>query len=469
MKLRKLVGKGINEINGFIKEHFDVAEECKDEYFTSEQVQAIIGKYMRMEEFIRASASLIVKDGVYKGIKMKYCLNNLDQIIDYKLKVSKGKKLNNDPREKAIIDLSDMLSDYTNKEHSTQIIYGIDCNKDGINIEARFFGRLCIPFEKCFIFTQVPNVVSQVIDIQHDLKGTYTGSVYLFLPKGLYIQMGMTITRENNYWKLVFKIPAKQKPLGTTCPNIVSIVQYMLGCGIKLKKEYDEAYPEQRIEGALCADMVTGVVAVFEMLDAYKNKYVFNVTNEDRNVFLYTNKKDIQEYIDTHYSGFQCNMLDKWLINGYWKFINPNDSGKTKDGGLIKGLDWVSPYKEETKDVVDSNGQQSTLVKVHAIQRAKERYNLDLTSLDLVELLNQCFHGGKKLTVRDKLGRLKTVKGKKGPYRVNYKGMTVDVAVDKSPMDKTYRIATFLPKPKNIQCTIVDSKDYNTIMEDCSR
>lgn len=469
MKLRRLVDRSINEINGFIKENFDVTEECANEHFTSDTIKPIITKYMRLEDFIRSSASLIVKDGVYKGIEMKYCLSNLDQIINYKLKVSKGKKLNNDPREKAIIDLSDMLSSYTNKRHDGRLIYDINCKRDEINVEARFTGRVCIPFEKCFIFTQVPNVVSQVIDIQHDLKGTYTGSVYLFLPKGLYIQMSMTMFRENNYWKMLFRIPTGQRPLGTTCPNIVSIIQYMLGCGEKLKEEYDVCYPEQPLEGALCADMITGVIAVFEMLDAYKNKYVFNVKNDNRNVFLYTNKKDIEEYINAHYNGFQYTMLDQWLINGYWKFISLKDNGKTKDGKPIKGLDWVSPYNEVDKDIVNVNGQQTSLVKAHAIQRAKERYNLDLTFSDLTELLNVCFHGGKKLTVRDKLGRLKTVKGKKGPYRVNYKGMTLDVAVDKSPMDKTYRIATFLPKPRDIQTTIIDSKDYNIIMGDCEK
>lgn len=465
MKLMKNVGKCIDVLESHVNEKINEVPKGMEQDL--QMITNIIQRYMSMSEYVRYISTTVVKDEAYKQ-NVKYCLNNLDQIIKYKLQVSKGKKINNDPRDKAIIDLSDMLVNYSHKSNEKPLIYDVTGNRDSINIKGRYYGKLSVPFDKCFIFTQVPNIVSQVVDFNHDGKGNYSGCLYIFLTGKFVIQYSYSIKRVEDYWHVELNLPIKQKPFGTTCPNIMGLIHQLLNSSNEIYEEYKEVYPNYTIERAMAADIATGMLAVFEMLDSYKSKYIYSV-EKDKHIYLYTDKKDITEYIDTHYNGFSYKLLDQWLVNGYWDFLPNKELGRDKEGKPIKGLNWVVPYEKEQKDVVSTNGQQSNLVKVHAIQRAKERYNLDLTIEDLKEVLNMVISGNcKKLTLRDKLGRLKTPKGMGAPYRINYKGATMDVAIDRG-RDKSLRVATFLPKPKDAQCTIIDSKDYNTIMTDCSK
>lgn len=68
----------------------------------------------------------------------------------------------------------------------------------------------------------------------------------------------------------------------------------------------------------------------------------------------------------------------------------------------------------------------------HAIQRAKERFNLDLTSDDVQRIITLAMKRGIKLRVKEHgTGKTHTTKGKLGYYRIYYKHTWMDAVIRK--------------------------------------
>lgn len=462
MRLSKKINKATKHLTNMLEDMGSSTNLTQDETkYIDNSIVPVLNRYVTCREFVKYKTNDILKTGLRRD-RLCYCLDNVDTIINYKLKMAKG-KLNNNPKQKAIIDLSEQLAEYANKYVDCGGAINLTETRQAITIESIYTNKICLPFDNCFIYTHIENVVSQVLDIKHDLKGGYTGSLYLFFPTGHTIQMSINIVRKDMNWLMTATMPLFQKPLGISNPNIITLLDFYIRHHQGIEEHYKNVYTTNApITQKIVADMLTGVLSVFEILGSYKSKYMYKVSNEDRIVYLYTTAKEVSEYMKKHYDKFDYELQNQWLINGYWKFLKPNEIGRTKEGKPIAGMDWIVPYKDELTNL-QVNGQQTNMVKIHAIQRAKERYNLDLTTEDLTDILKLCFKSGKKLSVRDKFGIIKSVKGKTGPYRISYKNMVIDVSIDRSPMDKSYRIATFLPKPKDIKTMIIDCKNYKII------
>lgn len=104
---------------------------------------------------------------------------------------------------------------------------------------------------------------------------------------------------------------------------------------------------------------------------------------------------------------------------------------------------------------------------MHALERAKERYNLDLAKEDLCIIAKRCIKlvGATKLVVRDAHGHFKAMKGAAGPYKLEYKGKLVCVVLMKSGnvKDKRLYVGTFIPLPEN-NVNYISSKRYRELM-----
>ena len=104
---------------------------------------------------------------------------------------------------------------------------------------------------------------------------------------------------------------------------------------------------------------------------------------------------------------------------------------------------------------------------MHALERAKERYNLDLTKEDLCQIAKRCFklEGATKMLIKDAHGYFKKVKGVAGPYKLEYRGILVCVVLLKSAntKDKRYYVGTFLPLPEDKNVNYISSKVYREL------
>ena len=187
-------------------------------------------------------------------------------------------------------------------------------------------------------------------------------------------------------------------------------------------------------------------------------------------MYVYADKagENAENYLKKEYPDWKYERLNSWLIDGYWEFKSSNFVGADQNGKIKKGMTWITPYEKVNKQVAESNGQHSNLVPIHALERAKERYNLDLSIEDLDNILEDCLKGNAtKLSVRNKFGKVQTTKGKIGCYRVKYKNTYMDVALAHGLERKSARVATFLPKPKDINFNIIDNRELNEILKDC--
>ena len=59
-------------------------------------------------------------------------------------------------------------------------------------------------------------------------------------------------------------------------------------------------------------------------------------------------------------------------------------------------------------------------------------------------------------------------KNELGCYRLKYKNKYLDVVLSRCTDRDSYRVATFLPAPMDIKSPIIDSKDYRSVMADCT-
>lgn len=448
-------------LNEEMLKRFLMGVENPEQQIPYKELKSIILKYMTIEEFLHGAIGKMMYN---PGEDLNYHSNliNIDRIAEYRIKTAKNGKVK-DPRTKAIIDFTDILMSYTRKPINSFERDYIDYDREQLKVIYKYFGKLSLPFDNCIIFTQVPDKVGQVVEITHDLRGNYSGNFYLFAKFGGVLQAKVDIKRKDNYWQITFTLPFRQKPLGTPINNIGVIVNMLALCPYQYRDELMQHNSHMALEHLTASDMFTGLICILESLDSYKSKFIYKVHKNTINVYLYTDKLNVRDYIGEHYPGFDYEQLDSWIVNGYWEFCK-GQSGKDKNGKLITGMNWVVPYETESTDV-EVNGQQAKSVKIHAIERAKQRYNLDFTNEDLKQIADECLKTGKILSIKDAMGRVKT---SKSCYRIKYQNNILDVALDYG-LDKSVRVATFLPKPKDVNYTIIDSKQYNEIQNDINK
>lgn len=78
----------------------------------------------------------------------------------------------------------------------------------------------------------------------------------------------------------------------------------------------------------------------------------------------------------------------------------------------------------------------------HAIKRAKERYNLDLSEQDCFEIAEYALKHGKQLIQRNVWGLFES---RKNAYRISWNSQLMDVVVNNKGSKPFLR--TFLPQP----------------------
>jgi len=315
---------------------------------------------------------------------------------------------------------------------------------------------------------------ANVVEIEDNEDGTYSGTFWTMTTRERIIQMSFEIKREEFDWVITLHMPSLQKPLGQCTTNISTLINLVAGA----EKDntficVDDETREEKLKyfkdyiGYYFADFTFNIAPIISYLSSYRSKVVYKLTKEN-NIYVYSDNagEDVEEYIKENYPDYTYEQLTGWLVGGYWNFLKPNEFGVNSKGKKIKGMTWITPY-DDKKDTIESNEQVTRYVPNHALERVKQRYNLDLTSQDLQEIAKACLKGKNitKLSIRDKLGRLYTPNGIKGCYRVPYKNNIFDVVLSRGIDSRSYRIATFLPKPKELNCAIIDSKDYNEVMK----
>ena len=402
--------------------------------------------YMSQHEWKRQCVNHVINTSSFDK-KIPTALEIYQSIIKYRT----AKKSKNDLTKKAFIDMGDGLA------LETAIKYGgskqRQTNESTVYI-ARYIGNICIPFSDCFVYTIVPDAFGQVVEIKDNKDGTYSGNSFICIGVDLIIQYSFIIRPYKNCWLIAVKLEHGKRPLGQVMSNISSIIYTALSNSKLVDRKSAVDYINKLIE-VLCDSLLY----VFKYFDYYKDKTVY----KSDNIYIYGD--NIEDYMKKNYPGRNYEQLKGWLIKGYWKQIN--GMGKDADGKPIRNLDWIVPYSNIRDTQMTSNEQSTRLVPIHAVDRAEQRYNVELSDEDLNYILKQCLEGKcKKLSVRDKFGRLCTAKGKKGCYRINYKNKWLDFVV--VHYDNKYRIATFLPEPKDVNYTIIDSKIYNDIISSYS-
>lgn len=104
---------------------------------------------------------------------------------------------------------------------------------------------------------------------------------------------------------------------------------------------------------------------------------------------------------------------------------------------------------------------------MHALERAKERYNLDLNKEDLCQISKRCFKldNVTKMFIKDAYGHFRKMKDAEGPYKLVYKNTLVCVVLlkSKNKRDKRYYVGTFLPLPKDKNENFISSKIYREV------
>lgn len=107
---------------------------------------------------------------------------------------------------------------------------------------------------------------------------------------------------------------------------------------------------------------------------------------------------------------------------------------------------------------------------MHAIDRAKERYGLELTIEDLREITYRCRTNTDvtRLWVKNVYGMMPRHKSNdlSGPYRLKYKGNTIFVALNRNREDGKYWVRTFLPKPENPSLNYIDGLKYSQLLKE---
>lgn len=441
-----------------------------------------ISQYMTRRDY---DAQLMARMNLVEEGKQapKYAHEFLDEVLDYKLRQAqkKGKQLKNDPRKKAFVDISDCLTiqseldDNTSKEALCKKYgkYGYHNGKDEIIVQFNYNGNICIPFDNCYVYTCLDEI-GCIVDIQVN-DATYHGTAYYLFQDCVCIQSKFAIVRDNDTWKITLMLSNQQRPLGYPMCNIGALILLLVFEDFEGQLEYFGLTMEDDLKNFVAqfyAAMSRFLIDTLNYLSTYKSKYVYKLTCNDNVMYCYTTKigDEVQEYMKDHYPQYTYEKLDGWIVNGYWKILDKNNSGIDRQGKAKKGFDWVTPYKNENRTQINSGQQQSSLIPIHALQRVKERYNMNLDTKDLQEITQMCRDGNvTKLTVRDKFGRLpkKDYKSNYTCYRLNYKNKYMDVVFEKQR--ESSRIMTFLPEPKEPQYPIIDSAVYNSIMQDVNK
>lgn len=414
------------------------------------QVLSLVMKYMSMLEF-RKQVTFHAKH--FDSTKKVFnALEFYNVIRDYNLKHNKN------VTSKAFIDMADCFIKAEGKVLNWNN-FNVSHNKVRTEITLEYKGNICIPFSECFIYTSFPGILGQVVEIKDNKDGTYSGSIYFCYNYNALLQAHFKIEPKETYWKLYVSINHGHKPLGQNWSNI-GIILFMLSLQ---EEEYIQSTIKQDenakdytdIPCVLMQDVGLGLCAALQYLDFYKDKTVYKTDN------IYVYGDDIKEYMEENYPAREYEKLNGWLIKGYWKQIK--GMGKDQDGKPIKNLNWVIPYSNVQDEKVESNSQETRLVPIHAVDRAEQRYDIDLSQEDLDFIKEECLKGKcKKLAVKDRLGRIQQSKGKWGCYRINYKERILDFVLTKYGED--YRISTFLPEPKDPNYMIIDSKVYNDVL-----
>lgn len=383
------------------------------------------------------------------------------RILEYRDKVGKNKTKSKNTS--VFLDISKGIS-------KQQIAPDVEVqgNRNEVKIQFCLESKLCLPFETCFIYNEICAGTSAVVEITDNNDGTYSGKIYmLFIMNSIY-QMSFTIShKEGKEWCYEISTINHQRALGQGLSNLAILLllyQHRVLSGTEnmtgLSDVYDNLDPIQK----LFIENSSVLVFMLNSLSSYKSKELYKLTKGNETIYTYTDVgTDITEYIKRTYPDFAYEKQDGWLVNGYWETVK--DMGKNRNGKPIKGLNWKDL---KTDSAVEVNGQTAHVHAVHALQRAKERYNKVLDTTDLKEIQEACLSGkAKPLSIKNKFGKISSTiqKNKTGCYRINHKSTLYDVAIQCS-IDSSYRVATFLPKPKDKNCMIIDSKDYNTILED---
>ena len=486
MRMEKAIKKAIEAVErsndiDFIDIADDIKDDCKKvKKYNYEEIIRLANKYYSYEDYMKQD----IRWGCsFDKIKFDIlsAFNIHDKIVSYKTKMAiKNNKhgiLKNDPRKKAFIDISDCLTRYqeANHRHSFPVcVSGYEGNRNSLNINLVYTNKISIPFKSCFVYTKLPNMFGHVIEITDNEDGTYSGTFWTFITRERIIQMSFIIQRNGYDWQITMSMPIRQKPLGQHFTNIGVILNILSMTEIdediiipdnSIKAKKEKAFKDP--VGMAFADFTFGIIPILLYLGSYKNKVVHKVT-ADNTVYVYSdNNSNFQTYVNKEYPNCSCELVDGWLVGGHWNFLKEHEWGTDSKGKKIKGMTWVNPYENEHADIVTANEQQTRLVPNHALKRVKERYNIDLSADDLKLLAEECLKGKDtvKLSVRDRLGRLCTPKGISGCYRVPYKNNIFDVVLSKGANKDCYRIATFLPKPKELNSAIIDSKDYAEVMK----
>ena len=104
---------------------------------------------------------------------------------------------------------------------------------------------------------------------------------------------------------------------------------------------------------------------------------------------------------------------------------------------------------------------------MHALERAKERYGLELTKEDLRDISKRCvkLNNAIKMGVKDAHGHFKKLKGPEGPYKLEYNGTLICVVLKKSGNkdDKRYYVGTFIPLPEDKNANYISSNLYREL------
>jgi hypothetical protein len=376
-----------------------------------------------------------------------------DHIFSYKKKVAaKNKKHCN--IDGVFLDISDCLQQSYEVDKTRGYRTACLTLPNRLAIGIKHIGNICLPFKNCYIYVN-DKKNSYVVQITDKEDGTYRGKLYVSLPIKCFLQISFVIHREENFWNCLCAFDKQQRPFGQILSNsacaihtIMSIHRHCFDC------EDDEVYTDFVINECM------KICLMLKHLSSYKDKQLYKV---GKDLFVYSQGKNVLDYIEKVYPNQPIEKQEGWLVNGYWKFLDEKEFGKDQKGNKIKGLTWVVPHEQEEKLQINMNNQTTNLVKLHALKRAKERYNIDLTTEDLQNIVDLCLDNkGKRLFIINKFGQLKcTVQNNKaGCYRVWYNGMYLDVAIHYDYNTKRYRVCTLLPKPKDVQCTTISSKDY---------
>lgn len=381
-----------------------------------------------------------------------------DQIFSYKKKVAqKNKKAIN--TQGAFLDITDCIKQAHEQNLQGGCYTAVVNQKDCVYTLMKHYGNICLPFKNCYIYLN-QNDSSYVLEILDNEDGTYKGKLYCSLPFKSFIQLSFVIRREEDYWSCICELNKNLRPFGQIMSNNSCVIHALMCVKEEHTKDLVDEQDQELYANFVKYQFAMKVFEILKQISSYKNKQLYKVGND---MFVYSQRNTILEYINKMYPNQHIEKQEGWLVNGYWKIIPESEYGKDRKGNKIKGLDWIVPYEQEEKQEITTNNQTTNLVKLHALRRAKERYDIDLTMEDLQNIVDLCINNkAKTLFITNKFGQLKcAVKpNKAGCYRVWYNHMYLDVALEYDSNIKKHRVSTFLPKPTDIQCTTITSKAY---------